>query len=431
MKHDQSVELFHRAQQRIAGGVNSPSRTYQAVGCATPVFMASGEGAYLYDADGNRYIDYLCAYGALVLGHGHPAVVAAVADAVKKGTVYGTPTRSEVEFAERLCELIPWIDMVRFNVSGTEAVMTAIRLARAATGRNKILKFDGCYHGHSDLVLVSAGSGSSTLNIDDSLGIPPGVKADVISVPYNDPTSLRNAVTQYGPEIAAALVEPIVGNFGIVPPEPGFLQLLEEQMRQCGALVIWDEVITAFRYTYGSIQQVFGLSPDIITLGKIIGGGLPIGAYGARKEIMQLVAPLGGMYQDGTMAGNPLSMAAGLACLEALSEPALYDRLAKYAAILVEAAHTAAQKHGIPVHIGHYGGSLSIQFTSERVIDFAGCNRSDSAQFGRFFRLMNEKGILMPPSKYEALFVSAAHSEADIAQTAEAIEASFAQMAQD
>lgn len=309
--------------------------------------------------------------------------------------------------------------------------MTAIRLARAATGRHKILKFDGSYHGHSDLVLVAAGSGSSTLNIDDSLGIPPGVKADVISVPFNNPAALRDAVAQYGTDIAAALVEPIVGNFGIVPPEHGFLQLLEEQMHQCGALVIWDEVITAFRYVYGSIQQVFGLNPDIITLGKIIGGGLPIGAYGARKEIMQLVAPLGGMYQDGTMAGNPLSMAAGLACLEALSEPGLYERLSGYAAVLAEAARNAAEKYGIPVHIGHYGGSLSIQFTTERVIDFAGCNRSDSARFARFFRLMHAQGVLMPPSKYEALFVSAAHSEADIAQTATAIEAAFAQMAQE
>jgi glutamate-1-semialdehyde 2,1-aminomutase len=428
MKHNHSVELFHRAQQRIAGGVNSPSRTYKAVGCAVPVFMDSGQGAYLYDADGNRYIDYLCAYGAMILGHAHPMVVAAVSEAVTKGTVYGTPTTSEVEFAERLCELIPWIDMIRFNVSGTEAVMTAIRLARAATNRSKILKFDGSYHGHSDLVLVAAGSGSSTLDIDDSLGIPPGVKADVISLPYNDPEALRNTIAQYGSQIAAALVEPIVGNFGIVPPEPGFLQLLEEQMHQCGALVIWDEVITAFRYAYGSIQQVFGLKPDIITLGKIIGGGLPIGAYGARNELMQLVAPLGGMYQDGTMAGNPLSMIAGMACLEALSEPGLYERLSSYASILVDATRFAAQKYGIPVHIGHYGGSLSIQFTKERVIDFAGCNRSDSAQFAQFFRLMNEQGILMPPSKYEALFICAAHSKDDITQTAEAIEKAFSQM---
>lgn len=429
LQHVNSSRLFAKAQSHIPGGVDSPSRSFAAVGGGNPVFIERGEGAYLYDSDGNRYIDYLCAYGAQILGHAHPAVVDAVTQGLRHGTVYGAPTALEVDFAAKLCGIIPGMEMVRFNVSGTEAVMTAIRLARAATGRSQILKFAGSYHGHSDLVLVSAGSGSSTLDIDDSLGVPPSVKAEVVNVPFNDARALREAVATHGASIAAALVEPVVGNFGIVPPEPGFLELLHQLMHSCGALVIWDEVITAFRFVYGSVQQLFGLQPDIITLGKVIGGGLPIGAYGARKELMQHVAPLGGVYQDGTLAGNPLSMLAGLACLEALREPGLYQRLAGHASTLATAARHAAQKHGIPVHVGEFGGALSVQFTSERVVDFGGCARSSSSQFARFFHLMLHQGIFMPPSKYEALFVSAAHSEADIAYTAECIERSVAQMA--
>lgn len=431
MKNTQSAALFEQAQRYIAGGVNSPSRSYAAVGGDAPRYMERGEGAYLYDADGNKYIDYLCAYGALILGHAHPKIVDAVSAGVRRGTVYGTPNSLEVAFAAKLTALIPTMEMVRFNVSGTEAVMTAIRLARGATGRTKILKFAGSYHGHSDLVLVSAGSGSSTLDIEDSVGVPASVKADVVNVPFNDPEALRRAVAQHGPQLAAALVEPVVGNFGIVPPEPGYLQLLHELLHKCGALVIWDEVITAFRYAYGSVQQLLGLQPDIITLGKIIGGGLPIGAYGASREIMHLVAPLGGVYQDGTLAGNPLSMAAGLACLDALAEPGLYDRLARYAHHLADTTRAASRRYGIPVHVGEFGGSLSIQFTAERVIDFEGCNRSSTALFGRFFHLMLDQGILLAPSKYEALFVSTVHSEDDIAKTAQAIEHALASLAQE
>jgi glutamate-1-semialdehyde 2,1-aminomutase len=427
--HTQSKRLFAKAQHCIAGGVNSPSRSFAAVGGGSPVFMERGEGAYLYDADGNRYVDYLCAFGALILGHAHPAVVAAVSEGLPRGTVFGAPTELEVEFAAKLCAIVPTLEMVRFNVSGTEAVMTAIRLARGATGRSKILKFSGSYHGHSDLVLVSAGSGSSTLSIDESLGVPPSVKDEVVDVPFNNPEALRQAVVLYGHELAAALVEPVVGNFGIVPPEPGFLELLQQQMRACGALVIWDEVITAFRFGYGSIQNIFQLQPDIITLGKVIGGGLPIGAYGARRELMQYVAPLGGVYQDGTMAGNPLSMLAGMTCLDLLKEPGLYERLARHGHTLATAARTASEKHGIATHVGEFRGAVSIQFTDERVIDFAGCNRSSSERFARFFHLMLEQGILMPPSKYEAMFVSAAHSDADINYTAECIDRALATMA--
>jgi glutamate-1-semialdehyde 2,1-aminomutase len=427
--HARSEQLFDKAQHYISGGVNSPSRSFAAVGGGSPVFIERGEGAYLYSVDGHRYIDYLCAFGALILGHAHPAILSAVSQAIRRGTVYGAPTELEVEFAAKLCEIVPTLEMVRFNVSGTEAVMTAIRLARAATSRSKILKFSGSYHGHSDLVLVSAGSGSSTLDIDDSLGVPLSVKQEVVDVPFNNPEALRQAVALYGDELAAALVEPVVGNFGIVPPEPGFLELLEQLMHSCGALVIWDEVITAFRFTYGSIQDLFGLRPDIITLGKIIGGGLPIGAYGARREIMEYVAPVGGVYQDGTMAGNPLSMLAGMTCLELLKEPGLYDRLTQHGRTLADAARAASKKYGIATHVGHFGGAVSVQFTDERVIDFEGCNRSSSAMFTRFFRLMLEQGIFIPPSKYEAMFVSAAHSQDDIDYTAECIDRALAKIA--
>lgn len=423
-----SHDLFLRAQKVISGGVNSPSRSFAAVGGGPPVFVASGQGPYLYDEDGNRYIDYLCAYGAMILGHAPESVVSAVTAALPKGSVYGTPTRLDVEFAELLCSLLPGIDRIRFNVSGTEAVMTAIRLARAATGRSRILKFDGSYHGHSDLVLVAAGSGSSTLGIDDSLGLPESIKSEVISIPFNNPDALCQAVATYGDTIAAALIEPVVGNFGIVPPEPGFLELIQTQLHKCGALVIWDEVITAFRFAYGSVQQLFGLQPDIITLGKVIGGGLPIGAYGARSELMEFVAPLGGMYQDGTFASNPLSMAAGLACVKELAQPGLYQRLTDYADLLVEAVQSAAKRHGIPVHVGQFAGSLSVQFTDERVIDFDGCERSDSQLYARFFRLMLDQGIFLAPSKYEAWFVSAAHTKEDIDETISAVENAFAKM---
>jgi len=424
---DQSSYLYDRSQRFLAGGVNSPSRAFNAVG-GHPVFISRGSGPYLYDVDGNRYIDFLCAYGALILGHGHPAVTAAVEAQLPHGTVYGAPTELEARLAELLCRHIPIIDQVRFNASGTEAVMTAIRLARGVTGRRLILKFTGSYHGHSDLVLIAAGSGSSTLGIEDSLGIPPEVKAGVISIPYNNPATLRQAMAERGDEIAAVLVEPVVGNFGIVPPVPGFLELIEELAQASGALVIWDEVITAFRFTYGSVSSLFHLRPDIITLGKLIGGGLPIGAYGARREIMSAVAPLGGVYQDGTFAGNPLSMAAGLACLSALATPGIYERLAGYAARLVAVIKSAAQKHGIPVHVGHFGGAFSVHFTAEPVFDSAACDRADSRTFAEFFHLCLEEGLLIAPSKYEAWFVSAALGEDDVAYTEEALERIFARL---
>jgi len=425
-----SEELFRRALARIAGGVNSPSRSYAAVGGGAPAFIARGEGAYLYDADGNRYIDYLAAYGAMILGHAHPKVVKAVQEAVTRGSGYGAPTEAEVRMAEAIHEAIPQMELVRFTASGTEAVMTALRVARGYTGREKILKFDGAYHGHSDPVLVSAGSGSSTLGIDESLGVPRGVAQDVISIPYNDTEKLEEAFSRHGNEIACALLEPVTGNFGIVEPTREFMEAVHRLARAHGSLVIWDEVITAFRFQYGSIGQYFGLEADLYTLGKVIGGGLPIGAYGGRKEVMSVVAPLGGVYQDGTLSGNPVSMAAGLACLEALREdPGLYSRLDRLAAMLAQGMQEAAHRHGITLSIGRFKGALSPFFLPRPASHFAEAEQAPSGHLARFFRLLLERGIMTAPSKYEAWFISAAHTERDIEITLEAVDDAFRQMA--
>ncbi|MBO2520199.1 MAG: glutamate-1-semialdehyde-2,1-aminomutase [Firmicutes bacterium] len=430
MNFHRSEELFRRALARIAGGVNSPSRSYAAVGGGAPAFIARGEGAYLYDADGNRYIDYLAAYGAMILGHAHPKVVKAVQEAVTRGSVYGAPTEAEVRMAEAIHEAIPQMELVRFTASGTEAVMTALRVARGYTGREKILKFDGAYHGHSDPVLVSAGSGSSTLGIDESLGVPRGVAQDVISIPYNDTEKLEEAFSRHGNEIACALLEPVTGNFGIVEPTREFMEAVHRLARAHGSLVIWDEVITAFRFQYGSIGQYFGLEADLYTLGKVIGGGLPIGAYGGRKEVMSVVAPLGGVYQDGTLSGNPVSMAAGLACLEALREdPGLYSRLDRLAAMLAQGMQEAAHRHGITLSIGRFKGALSPFFLPRPASHFAEAEQAPSGHLARFFRLLLERGIMTAPSKYEAWFISAAHTERDIEITLEAVDDAFRQMA--
>ena len=425
-KHSEA--LFARAVRRIAGGVNSPSRSYAAVGGGAPVFIARGEGAYLYGVDGKQYIDYLAAYGAMILGHAHPAVVAAVDRAIRRGSVYGTPTEGEVLLAERLSGAIPGLELVRFTASGTEAVMTALRVARGFTGREKILKFDGAYHGHSDPVLVSAGSGSSTLGIDESLGVTRGVAEDVISIPYNDVERLEQAFAKFGGEIACALVEPICGNFGIVVPDQEFMEKLHALAAKAGALVIWDEVITAFRFAYGSIEWHFGLRPDLYTLGKIIGGGLPLGAYGGRRDVMSVVAPLGGVYQDGTLSGNPVSTAAGLACLEALAAPGLYERIERLAKRLEEGMLASAKAHGITLSVTRFGGALSPFFAPRPSRNFEETARTPSGHLARFFRLLLEQGVMTAPSKYEAWFVSAAHSDDDITRTLEAVDRAFRQM---
>lgn len=433
-----SERLYDEALRHIVGGVNSPSRSFKSVGGGAPVFMKRGAGAYFWDADDNRYIDYLAAYGPIILGHAHPGVTEAIVRAAQNGTLYGTPTELEITFARLLKAAIPSMDKVRFVNSGTEAVMTTIRVARAYTGRSKIIKFAGCYHGHSDLVLVAAGSGPSTLGIPDSAGVPASIAGEVITVPFGDSEALAAALDRWGAETAAVMIEPIVGNFGMVMPPPGYLADLCRLTREYGALVIYDEVITAFRFHYGAAQTFPGLAaseaerqaiePDLTALGKIIGGGLPIGAYGGRKDIMAQVAPLGPAYQAGTMAGNPASISAGIACLQALAAPDIYARMDALAARLTDGITAAADKIGVPLVVNRIGGAFSTHFCDHPVRNYDDAGRTDGEAFARFFRLMLEKGICLAPSKYEAWFLTAAHTEADIEETICAAANAFAEM---
>ncbi|GLI09840.1 glutamate-1-semialdehyde 2,1-aminomutase 1 [Paenibacillus tyrfis] len=432
-----SAALYTEALEHIVGGVNSPSRSFKAVGGGAPVFMKRGQGAYFWDEDDNRYIDYLAAYGPIILGHAHPHVTSAIVRAAENGTLYGTPTELEIRFARMLKEAIPSLDKVRFVNSGTEAVMTTIRVARAYTGRNKIIKFAGCYHGHSDLVLVAAGSGPSTLGIPDSAGIPVSIAHEVITVPFNDLAALEAALERWGSDVAAVMVEPIVGNFGMVMPKPGFLEGLCSAARRNGSLVIYDEVITAFRFHYGAASTFAGLpegtdyaaiEPDLTALGKIIGGGLPIGAYGGRAEIMAQVAPLGPAYQAGTMAGNPASISAGIACLEALQEPGTYERLDRLGAMLEAGLAEGARKHGIALTVNRIRGALSTHFCDHPVTNYDEAQNTDGEQFAAFFRYMLEDGICLAPSKYEAWFLTTAHTDEDVAYTIEAANRAFARM---
>ncbi len=428
MNHTKSEAVHAEALQHIVGGVNSPSRSYKAVGGGSPVAMARGKGAYFWDVDGNRYIDYLAAYGPIVTGHGHPHIAKAITHAAENGTLFGTPTEYEVTFAKMLKEAMPSMDKVRFNNSGTEAVMTTIRVARAYTGRTKVMKFAGCYHGHFDLVLVAAGSGPATLGTPDSAGVTTSTAEEVITVPFNNPEAFTEAMDQWGDQIAAILIEPIVGNFGIVEPNPGFLELVHATAKEKGALTIYDEVITAFRFHYGGAQNLLGLTPDLTALGKVIGGGLPIGAYGGRKEIMDTVAPLGPAYQAGTMAGNPASMQAGIACLEVLQTPGIYDEMDRLGAILEEGILTAAKKHDVTITVNRLKGALTIYFTDVKVENYEQAENSNGEIFGRFFKLMLEQGINLAPSKYEAWFLTTEHTEADIVETIKAVDSAFSQL---
>ncbi|MEQ6356679.1 glutamate-1-semialdehyde 2,1-aminomutase [Lysinibacillus sp. M3] len=428
MNHTKSEAVHAEALQHIVGGVNSPSRSYKAVGGGSPVAMARGKGAYFWDVDGNRYIDYLAAYGPIVTGHGHPHIAKAITHAAENGTLFGTPTEYEVTFAKMLKEAMPSMDKVRFNNSGTEAVMTTIRVARAYTGRTKVMKFAGCYHGHFDLVLVAAGSGPATLGTPDSAGVTASTAEEVITVPFNNPEAFTEAMEKWGDQIAAILIEPIVGNFGIVEPNPGFLELVHATAKEKGALTIYDEVITAFRFHYGGAQNLLGLTPDLTALGKVIGGGLPIGAYGGRKEIMDTVAPLGPAYQAGTMAGNPASMQAGIACLEVLQTPGIYDEMDRLGAILEEGILTAAKKHDVTITVNRLKGALTIYFTDVKVENYEQAENSNGEIFGRFFKLMLEQGINLAPSKYEAWFLTTEHTEADIVETIKAVDIAFSQL---
>ncbi|WP_409273925.1 glutamate-1-semialdehyde 2,1-aminomutase [Neobacillus sp. SCS-31] len=420
-----SEKLHKEALEHIVGGVNSPSRSYKAVGGGSPVVMERAAGAYFWDVDGNQYIDYLAAYGPIITGHAHPHITKAIKKAAESGVLYGTPTSHEITLAKMLKEAMPGMDKVRFVNSGTEAVMTTIRVARAYTGRDKIIKFAGCYHGHSDLVLVAAGSGPSTLGTPDSAGVPKSIAQEVITVPFNEIEPLKDALEKWGNQVAAVMIEPIVGNFGIVEPKPGFLEQVKELTHDAGALLIFDEVITAFRFMYGGAQDLLGITPDLTALGKIIGGGLPIGAYGGKQEIMEKVAPLGPAYQAGTMAGNPASMLSGIACLEVLKQDGVYEYLDRLGEMLEKGILEAAKRHGVPITINRLKGALTIYFTKEKVENYEQAENTDGEMFARFFKLMLHQGINLAPSKYEAWFVTIAHTEEDIEATLHAVDNAF------
>ena len=420
MNHSESRALFERAQKCIPGGVNSPVRAFRSVG-GDPVFIARGEGAHLFDVDGNRYIDYVGSWGPLLLGHRHPAVIAALEEALQIGTSFGAPTEGEVEFAELIRQAAPSIELVRLVNSGTEATMAAVRLARGFTGRELVVKFEGCYHGHVDSLLVKAGSGVATLGIPDSVGVPGAFSATTIALPFNSAAALEEAFRRHGERIAALIVEPVVGNMGCVPPAPGFLHLLRSVTQRHGALLIFDEVMTGFRLAWGGAQQRFGIRPDLTTLGKVIGGGLPIAAYGGRADVMTRVAPLGPVYQAGTLSGNPLAVAGGLAMLRTLQQhPEIYGQLERSAAGLCEGVAGAARAAGRPLTVNRAGSMFTFFFTDAPVTDYETAKRSNTEAYAKFFRGMLERGIYLPPSQFEAAFLSAAHGDEDIDRTVEA-----------
>ncbi len=410
--------LFAEAQKLIPGGVNSPVRDFRSVG-GTPRFIREAAGSKVTDAEGREYIDYVASWGPMILGHSHPGVVRAIREAAGRGTSYGAPTESEITMAKKIVAAFPAIEMVRMMSSGTEATMTAIRLARGYTGREMIVKFTGCYHGHADSLLVKAGSGVATLGIPGSPGIPRRLAELTLSLPYNDGAAVREAIRRFGGDIACVIVEPVAGNMGVVPPAPGFLEALREMTREQGILLIFDEVITGFRVAYGGWQNLSGITPDLTCLGKIIGGGLPVGALGGRREIMEHLAPTGPVYQAGTLSGNPLAMAAGIATLDLL-EGKSYADLEKMTETLCNGYSDLFTRKGIPVRINRVGSMFTLFSTGEEVTDFTSASRSDTERFGRFFQGMLKEGIYLAPAQFEAGFVSFAHTGEDIARTLEA-----------
>jgi glutamate-1-semialdehyde 2,1-aminomutase len=425
MKTDRSTILFQNSQKVIPGGVNSPVRACKAVG-TLPRFIHRADGRRLFDADDNAYIDYVGSWGPMILGHRHPAVIQAITEALSRGTSFGAPTDLEMELACRVIEAVPSVDMLRMVNSGTEATMSAVRLARGATGRDIIIKFDGCYHGHADTLLVDAGSGVATLNIPGSPGIPASVVQHTLSLPYNDAEAVRSVMAEKGKDVAAIIVEPVAGNMGMVPPAPGFLETLRAVTQENGSLLIFDEVMCGFRVAYGGAQSLYDIRPDLTCFGKIIGGGLPVGAYGGRKDIMSQIAPEGAVYQAGTLSGNPVAMAAGLATLEQLRQPGVYDTLEKRSGRLAEGLAAAARRNGVPASFNRVGSMLGMFFTDRTVENFETAKTSDLPRFGRYYREMLDAGIYLAPSQFEACFVSLAHDDAAIEQTIQAADVSLA-----
>jgi len=424
-----SHDLFAAAQCRIPGGVNSPVRAFRGVG-GEPVFFERAAGAYLYDADGRRYIDYVGSWGPMILGHAHPEVIAAVAERIGLGLSFGAPTELETLMAEKVCELVPSMDLVRMVSSGTEATMSAIRLARGYTGRDKLVKFEGCYHGHADSLLVKAGSGALTLGEPSSPGVPAALAALTLTLSYNDLDQVRDTFAQVGDEIACVIVEPVAGNMNCIPPVAGFLEGLREVCDQYGAVLIFDEVMTGFRVARGGAQELYGVRPDLTTLGKVIGGGMPVGAFGGRREIMERIAPLGPVYQAGTLSGNPVAMAAGLKTLELISVPGFYEGLSARTSDLIDGLLGAAKDAGVPLAANQAGGMFGIFFTADGpVTSYAQATACDQARFRAFYHAMLERGVYLAPSAFEAGFVSAAHSAGDIEATRAAAAEAFTAIA--
>ncbi|MBI3579932.1 MAG: glutamate-1-semialdehyde 2,1-aminomutase [Ignavibacteriales bacterium] len=420
MKTSKSTKLFHKAQQVIPGGVNSPVRAFRSVG-REPLFIKKAKGAYIWDEDGNKFIDYIGSWGPMMLGHAHPKILKAIRQAMKHSTSFGAPTELEVKMAELITKLIPSVEMVRMVNSGTEATMSAIRLARAFTQREKIIKFEGCYHGHGDSFLIKAGSGAMTLGVPDSPGVPTGTARGTLNATYNDLNSVQSLIEQHQSQVAAIIVEPVVGNMGCVPPKPGFLQGLRTLCDQHGIVFILDEVMTGFRLALGGAQELYGIKPDLTTLGKIIGGGLPVGAYGGKKEIMQMVAPAGPMYQAGTLSGNPLAMAAGYEMLKMLSlNKSIYKTVEKQAAILEKGIRQNLRRLGLSLTLNRVGSMFTLFFIDKDVTDYNSAKTSDTKKFATYFNAMLEQGIYLPPSQFEAAFLSTSHTPREIEKTIEA-----------
>ncbi|GIN60269.1 glutamate-1-semialdehyde 2,1-aminomutase 2 [Robertmurraya siralis] len=424
--YDKSIAAFQEAKELMPGGVNSPVRAFKSVNM-DPIFMERGEGSKIYDIDGNEYIDYVLSWGPLILGHTNDRVVEALKKVAELGTSFGAPTIMENELAKLVIERVPSIEVVRMVSSGTEATMSALRLARGYTGRNKILKFEGCYHGHGDSLLIKAGSGVATLGLPDSPGVPEGIAKNTITVPYNDLDSVKFAFEQFGDDLAGVIVEPVAGNMGVVPPQPGFLEGLREITKENGTLLIFDEVMTGFRVGYNCAQGYFNVTPDLTCLGKVIGGGLPVGAYGGRADIMEQIAPSGPIYQAGTLSGNPLAMTAGFETLSQLT-PESYREFEHKADILEAGLKAAADKYGVPITVNRAGSMIGFFFTKEAVINYETAKTSNLDFFASYYQEMANQGVFLPPSQFEGLFLSTAHSDEDIAKTIAAAEVAFSKL---